>query len=336
MLIQIESRGGKEEAQQVFERSLRSSWANREMRRISWRPSGVDLRINHNGRFWFGSRHPSPDNESKIRRYWTPFGEYRESGSLGITVEAYVPTDTNSKQVSAFFARDSLSGAIFLMHDGGVGGGQPGIGRSSFLAKTGARLLDVATSENDLRLGLVVTRIDAPAIGANVARFVQQVIDFKTAVRNGETASLGFKEIEQSYKDYYAEFSGRSKRARIEALECFSRHGDIVAALHEWRRPSLRPGDRTVKNRYIDLGVLREQSLIELYEVKPTCDRSELYSALGQLMVYDTSSNGTCKRHVVLPAGETVPADIAAAFQRSSISIIRFKMTGDEVSIAAD
>jgi len=220
------------------------------------------------------------------------------------------------------------------MHDGGVGGGQPGIGRSAFLAKTGARPLEVATSKNAPRLGLVVTRIDSPKVGANVARFVQQVIDFKTAVRNGATASAEFQQIEQSYKNYYAEFSGRSKRARIEALEYVSRHGDIVAALHEWRRPSLRPGDRTVKNRYIDLGVLKERRLIELYEVKPTCERSELYSALGQLMVYDRHADGTCKRHIVLPAGETIPADIAAAFQRSNISVIRFKFAGNEVAIA--
>lgn len=336
MLIQIESRQGKEKAQHDFERSMRASWTQRETRRISWRPNGVDLRINHNGQYWFGSRPPQVGGDGKIRRHWTPFGEYKESGSLGIAVETNVPTDTNSRQVAAFFARDSASGATCLVHDGGVGGGQPGIGRFSFLAWTGAQLVDVATSENELRQGIVLTRIDSRDVGANIERFVRQVIEFKAAVRRGETNARGFKRIEQSYRDYYAEFSGRARRTRVNALEYISRHGDIVKALHDWRRTSLRANDRAVKNRFIDLGVVRDQKLIELYEVKPTCDRSELYSAFGQLMVFGTSVDGRCRRHIVLPAGEGIPAEIADAFQRSSISIIRFNIVGDDVSILAE
>lgn len=200
---------------------------------------------------------------------------------------------SNDKRVSGFFAEDAETGAVYLMHDGGVGGGQKGVGRIPFLAWSHSKLVPVADGEN-VRLAVVVAPVDASSTAADVARFVQMAIDFKEAAARGETTTPQALAAQRRFGKYFDEFSGKKRRHRLEEIEYISRHGDIVRAVHDWRESSLRRNEKIVKNGNVDLGVQAGGVLREIYEVKSSCERQALYTAIGQVVVHDESQNGDC------------------------------------------
>lgn len=323
MLTLVESKKAKIGAHKTFKANLREAWSTREKRRITWRPSSREMNIFHNGEYWFTSANPVP--KDKTPRYWDPYGKYRENGNLQIAVEINIPTDSNSARVKGFYAIDPETGACYLMHDGGVGGGKTGVGKEAFLAWSHARLLPVTNSEGAPRLGIIVAAIDSGTIGDDVARFVQTTADFKQAVQNGETTTPEALRRQRTYKDYFNEFSGKKKRKRIQEVEYISRHGDIVRALSEWRQKIAAQNERIVKNAYIDLGVENDDLLTEIYEVKTSCDRQSLYSAIGQVIVHDDQPRGNCRRFLVLPEG-AVAHDIEEALNRADITVVRYRI----------
>ena len=105
MLTLVESTTEKVRAQRALQARLERSWQRQEKRVVVWRPDSRQITVHHNGRYWFGSIAPNEDDLTP--RYWNPLGEYRANGNLQIAVELNVPTDSNSKRVSGFFAKDT-------------------------------------------------------------------------------------------------------------------------------------------------------------------------------------------------------------------------------------
>lgn len=330
MLTLIESHKGKVEAHRDLEVSLLRAWRKRQARIVSFRPDSVEMPIHHNGRFWFGSRPPNRDDTTP--RYWNPFGAYREKGNLRIAVEINVPIDSNKKRAKGFFARDMETGAVYLMHDGGVGGGQKGVSKHNFLWWSDARLAPIVSEQGETRLGIVVAPVKSLSTPDHIARFIQKVIDFKQATKDGETDSPQARREQGTFKDYYDEFTGKKRRRRVAEIEYISRHGDIVRALQEWRQRRTKSHEKIVKNAYVDLGVQAQGTLRELYEVKTNSDRQTLYSAIGQVFVHDESS-GKCRRFLVLPSGDRIPDDVSRALKRASIGVLRFRLEANNVRI---
>lgn len=331
MLALVEQRAEKLEAHKKLASRLSEGWPNRARRTVVWRPDSREMNVHHNGSFWFGFVRPDP--QDKTPRFWNAFGEYRPVGNLHISVEMNIPTESNTHRVAGFFAKDLASGETYLMHDGGVGGGKKGVGKTTFLAWSNARLVEVGDADGDMRPAIIVAPVDSAITASDIGRFVQKALDFKKAVANGETSTQQARQAQQTYQDYFDEFSGKKKRPRIAEVEYISRHGDIVRALHAWRNLSPEEEQRAVKNAFIDLGVVTGDVLTELYEVKTNSDRQTLYSAIGQMLVHDELGNNGCKRVLVLPEGESVPHDIGLALQRANISLLRFSIHGERVSI---
>jgi hypothetical protein len=331
MLTLIESAMEKVHAQGALQARLEKSWRNREKRVVVWRPDSRQITVHHNGRYWFGSLPLNDDGSTP--RYWNPFGEYRASGNLQIAVELNVPTDSNSKRVSGFFAKDAETGVVYLMHDGGVGGGRKGVGQKAFLAWSDSKLVPVADAEGDFRLGIIVAPVDAKDTASDIARFVQSTIEFKDAVKRGEAHTPQARAAQRRFDDYFDEFSGKKRRRRVKEMEYISRHGDIVRALRKWRQQTLKADEKFVKDAYVDLGVQSRDTLREIYEVKSSCERQALYTAIGQIVVHDDSPRGGCKRFLVLPDDETIPGDVTRALTRSGISLVRFALQGDRVRV---
>lgn len=331
MLTLIESRAAKVEAHRNLEARLEKAWRNRETRVVVWRPDSKEITIHHNGAYWFGSL---PPNQSEgTPRYWDPFGVYRRTGNLQIAVEINVPTSSNDKRVSGFYAKDAATGAIYLMHDGGVGGGRKGVSRAAFLAWSNVRLVPVIDSQGASRVGIIVAPVDSQTTAEDITRFVQMALEFKQAVQEGETDSAQSRREQRTYESYYDEFAGKKRRRRMEEVEYISRHGDIVRALRNWRDHDTRSNEKVVKSAYIDLGIQTGGALTEIYEVKTNCDRQTLYSAIGQIQVHDDSHRGKCRRFLVLPIGDTIPNDVSRALTRADISLLRFEIRGRKVRI---
>ncbi|MGA8135248.1 MAG: hypothetical protein WCA48_14050 [Pseudomonas gingeri] len=232
MLELVETKGEKVAAQRRFARAMESAWNSSERRTVVWRPSSKVLPIAQNGVLWFAQIRPHDDQQTL--RYWNSFGVFNQLGNLQIAVEINIPVDTNARTVSGFFAKDPSTDSIYLMHDGGVGGGRPGIGQENFLRWSSKRPEPVLTSNGTYRFGIIVSEIDGASLSANVSSFVQSVIDFKAAVVAEDPSAIAESEDGFSYKDYFKEFSGKKKGVRKKEFEYITRHGDIVHALSNW------------------------------------------------------------------------------------------------------
>ncbi|MEG2750129.1 MAG: hypothetical protein RR939_12175, partial [Acinetobacter sp.] len=87
---------------------------------------------------------------------------------------------------------------------------------------------------------------------------------------------------------------------------------------------SLPDKSHLVKNLYIDLGVAIDNNLVEVYEVKTNSNRTNIYTAVGQLMVHGVSNE--CQRTLVLPYDQELAQDLQDTLKRLNIKLLTFKL----------
>ena len=316
-------------AQEALQSVMQDEFPQHVLRNISFRPrvlknQEVWTRDNH----WY---HPSvlEGRDTKTPRFLNWFGLGTETqGSLNITVEVNVALDRGSGRAEGFFARHDSNGAVYLMHSGNVGGGRPGIGGSAFRAWYGKRRESVFADGKCVRFGFVVVPIQAADPTRPARRYVDSIEEFKKEVTEGkiDPQDPDFRRKQQEFEDFYKESRGRRRGSRPGKIDYLSRHGEVVDALHAWRRARpLKRHHRFVKNVFIDLGVADgDGNLVELYEVKTGSERQDVYTAIGQLAVHGSNR---CKKSMVLPNGRQLPQDLADALQCHRIELLRFRLT---------
>ncbi|MBU7435847.1 hypothetical protein KRI00_01030 [Paraburkholderia fungorum] len=253
------------------------------------------------------------------------FGTFKEDTDLQISVEINVAYQGRNDQVAGFFARDNDTGVIYLVHSGRVGGGKKGVSKSAFLAWSNERLIEVVDNSGGIRDGVLVMPVEGLVASRSAISYVERIARFKRAVRDGEIDSPEFQRTQRQLEDFYAEGRGQRKGRRSSKIDYVSRHGEVVDALHEWRESSPMPKkSRLVKNVLLDLGVAVGRELVEVFEVKTKTARTDVYSAIGQLMVHGTAEE--CRRVIVLPRSELIANDLSAALQRLNIELLLYEM----------
>ncbi|MGH7381119.1 MAG: hypothetical protein ACREKR_02685 [Candidatus Methylomirabilales bacterium] len=334
MFSLLESKDEIAKAQRKLETSIRRDLNKRATRNIGY-PGGMtpDAKVYTDGHYWFWSEDCDDTEETNPRRLnW--FGLFREDGDLQISVEINTPYEGRNDRVAGFFARDNDTGSTYLLHSGRVGGGRKGVGKRKFLAWSDQRLRDVVDSSGGILHGVLVMPIEGTATTRSVVRYIDTIARFKQAVRAGETDSREFQRKQKLFDDFYPESRGRRKGKRSGEIDYLSRHGDIVDALYTWRRSrAVQKGCRLVKNALIDLGVAVGRELVEVYEVKSATARSDVYSAIGQLMVHGNAPD--CRRVIVLPKGEPIAVDLADALKRLGILLLKFKVDKVKATIVS-
>jgi len=326
MFSLIESKSEIAKAQRKLEVSFRRDFKSKATKNIGY-PGGItpDAGVVTNGEYWYWAADHDHSNSPNPRRFnW--FGIFRKDGDLQISVEINTPYEGGNAQVAGFFGRDNDTGSIYLFHSGRVGGGTAGVSKLAFLTWSGQKLIEVFDSAGNARGGVLVMPVEGRAATRSAIRYVELIADFKKAVRAGETAKPDFKKKEKQLADYYSEAQGRRKGSRTAEFDYISRHGEVVDALHAWRKSAGLPrGARLVKSVLIDMGVSANRQLAEVYEVKTSALRPDVYTAIGQLLVHAVAED--CKRFVVLPRSARLASDLDSALKRNDIEIIRFNLT---------
>jgi hypothetical protein len=332
MFVFLESRKEIAKAHGRLEATLRREFPQRATKDIGYPGGRVrDARVYTDGHYWFWSQDHSGRQISNPRRLnW--FGLFSERPGFGITVEINTAYEGRNDQTAGFFARDTNSGIIYLLHSGRVGGGTKGVGMNAFRAWSGEPLIEVADSSGGRRHALLVMPVEGIAASRSAIRYVDLVTRFKRAVRAGEIGTPAFQRKQKQFEDFYAEGRGRRTGHRSSEIDYVSRHGEVVDSLRVWRESNTVPkGARFVKNVLIDMGVAVGRKLVEVFEVKTSTARSDIYSALGQLMVHGTADN--CRRVMVLPLDETLSGDFVEALARLRIELLRFRLNKKGVTI---
>jgi len=333
MFSLIESSEEIAKAQRKLEASIRRDFKTKATKNIGY-PGGTtsDAKVFTDGSYWYwSSDHDDKDIPNPRRLNW--FGLFRADANLQISVEINTAYEGRNDQVAGFFARDNDTGATYLLHSGRVGGGTKGVGKAAFLAWSNQRPIDVVDSSGSIKEGVLVMPIEGVAASRSAVRYVDTIARFKQAVRAGEMASPEFQRRKKELDDFFAESRGRRKGQRSGEIDYLSRHGEVVDALYSWRRSSALPKNgRLVKNVLIDMGVAVGQELVEVFEVKTSTARSDVYAAIGQLMVHGTSDE--CRRVIVLPQKESIASDLKEALQRLNIQLLKFKLDEKAATIA--
>jgi hypothetical protein len=334
MFLLLESKDEIAKAQRNLEATMAQAFAQRAKKNIGY-PAGTtrDAKIFTDGTLWFWSadlRKPEIANPRRLN--W--FGLFTPERDLQITVEINTSYAARNDQVAGFFARDSDTGTVYLMHSGRVGGGTKGVGKAAFLAWSNQHPVEAADAEGEKRQGIIVMPVKGAGASQSAARYIDQIAKFKIAVRAGELELPEFKQKQKDFEDFYAEARGRRRGKRASKIDYLSRHGEAVDALYEWRRQiGLAPDQRLVKNVLIDLGCARGAALAEVFEVKTSATRSDLYAGIGQLLVH--GSRKGCRRALVLPHDEAVPSDVREALTRLNITLLRFELSATAAFIRA-
>lgn len=332
MFTLIESKEEIAKVQRKLESTISRDFKKKATKNIGY-PGGTtfDAKVVTDGTYWYwSSDHNSKDVANP--RYLNWFGLYKAEGDLQISVEINTAYEGRNDQVAGFFARDNDTGSIYLLHSGRVGGGTKGVGKSAFLAWSDQRPIDVVDSSGGVREGVLVMPIDGIAASRSAVRYVDIIARFKLAVRAGDMETPEFRSKKKELDDFYSEARGRRKGRRSAQIDYLSRHGDVVDALNSWRisNPLPKKG-RVVKNVLIDMGVAVGSDLVEVFEVKTSTARSDVYGAIGQLMVHGTAAD--CRRVIVLPHKEAIAADLKEALERLGIELLKFKLDEQKATI---
>lgn len=319
-------------AQRKLEATFRREFPKKAVRNIGY-PGGTnyDAKVVTDGHCWFWSA-DHDDSDVPNPRHLNWFGLFNEGGGLQISVEINTAYEGRNDQVAGFFARDNDTGTIYLLHSGRVGGGTKGVSKAALLAWSDQPLIEVVDSSGSIRDGVLVMPVEGLAASRSAIRYIDTIARFKQAVRDGEIDTPEFQRKQRELDDFYAEARGRRKGRRSSEIDYLSRHGDVVDALREWRGSSPMPkGARVVKDVLIDMGVAVGRGLVEVFEVKTSTARPDVYSAIGQLMVHGTADD--CRRVIVLPHKEAIADDLVQALQRLDIELLRFELNEEKATI---
>lgn len=318
----VTNKGEIAKCQRALERAMRKRFSERIKRNIGY-PSGTmyDAVVYTNRAHWY---HTGDLREGGNPRRLNWFGAFVESGNLQIAVEINVPFAGRNDQVAGFFVRESRSGMTFLAHSGRVGGGTAGVGKTGFLAWTDQQLIEVDDNGGGIREGILVAPLNTTATVSRLVQYVDSITQYKAAVRAGKTKTEEFQRKVHEYDAYYEEARGRRKGVRRAEFDYVTRHGEIVSALHEWQNKQPIPQAAVpVKNVLIDMGIAINDELIEVFEAKPTADRSSIYTAIGQLFVHGRAQK--CRRTIVLPEGQELAVALSEALSRLENEVLRFR-----------
>jgi hypothetical protein len=322
----LEDTGGKRAAQKELERSVKARLKSKGVRNIGFQSGNSDETIfsNGSGSLWcaFGSA-----EDAKIPRRWNAFGVFDDKRHAQIiTVEVNIPTTTNSGTVAGFFARDPSTGIVYLMHDGGIGGGKPGVGQSAFLAWSDHELIDVGRANGDVREGILVGRVDSTDIAARIWRYVQSVRDFKDAIASGALDTDALRRRVAEWDAYRKEARGRRRGTRRAEIDYISYHGDVVDLLREECEARKSASEQVLNSPLIDLYVRSGGTMTELFEVKTSISRQSLYTAIGQLVTHSADGGASVSKTLVIPEGD-LPDDLVRSIAALNIDVRRFRLS---------
>lgn len=331
MLVLLEGPKEKRAAQSALKRALQTQWTKRERRIVTWRPNSKELTIVHNERYWYAGI--VINDHQKGIKHWNSFGDYQAKGHLRIAVELNIAIEDPTKRVAGFFAKDSVSGKVFVMHSGKIGGGAPGVGKDAFITWSADRLVVVEGTGGSSREGFLVAAVDETDTAPAIARFLNKVTRFKEAVAEKGLDTPDFKQSMHDRDEYNREFSGTKRGQRAEEFEYLSRHGDVVQALREMRLSKKAKDELVPNSPLMDLYVKKNGLITEVYEVKTSVGRQSLYGGIGQLCVHCPSSEA--KKFLVVPNEGRIATDIRQALSRLNIQLLRFTLTQDSVQLHA-
>ena len=243
--------------------------------------------------FWFTAQ--ESDN-----RYWNAFGigEPPEGRNTSINVEINFPYEGVNRSIGGAFGHNK--GEVLLLHRGKIGGGRVGISKQLFFDN----FRDDPVTANDNGIDtefFVIGSINSKHFPQQVSNFIAEVHRIKnlTVDKGAEFSDL----LKFKYTD---EYSGTSKVKRKSTTTIERTHGIVVNSLASILEDN---GHKIGNDSNRDLFIHKRGQIRTLFEIKTSSSTQDLYSAVGQLLIYSIPIKGNVDLFLVLPDKLSTPVE---------------------------
>ena len=236
-------------------------------------------------------------------RFWCCFGVQnpKDVKSLDIAVEINPRLEGTDLRVAGAFTRD-VHGMVHLCHNGKIGGGKPGVGKSAFLSHYRGELTEMAY-ENRIVKVVDLGPISSRELPGRLGRFAREIARVKDEIA-AKTGSMDARPLPLGLVNgspgFVPEFSGaRRPYSLTGVIEANADHGKVVDVLAEFVE---KLGYVACNDRARDLFILNERKRVAvLFEVKTDVRKQSIYAAVGQLLLNGGVANHGPRMILVVP-----------------------------------
>jgi hypothetical protein len=301
--------------QKQFILQLKSACGKKMRCTLGYQGSSEDEEVYYSEEFnfWF-STHPN------YNRYWNAFGygEPSKERNNSITVEINPPYEGVNRNIGGVFGHDN-NGDVLVLHRGKIGGGRVGIGKKLFFDNfRDEPILGIDDGiENEFCL---IGSLGSKLLPRQVGNFVSEVHRIKSMT--SEQVNDFSKLNNFSFTD---EASGKSKVKRTGTTTIERTHGIVVNLL---ARLIEAKGHKVAKDRNRDLFIHKKGQVNKMFEIKTSSSTQDLYSAVGQLLIYSIPIKTQVDLILVIP--EKLSKPVKTRLDELGIQILYYQWKNEE------
>ena len=235
-------------------------------------------------------------------RFWCCFGVQnpKDVESLDIAVEINPRLEGTDLRGAGAFARDAR-GVIHLCHNGRIGGGKRGVGKTAFFNHYRSKLTEMSYGNRTVEV-VDLGPIRSRRFPGRVGRFAREIVRVKGVIgaRSDDSDVTPLASLVNGSPGFIPEFSGARRPYSLRGVvEANADHGAVVDALATYVE-SL--GYVAHNDRTRDLFTLDKRNHVAvLFEVKTDVTRSSIYKAVGQLLLNGGAANHGPRMILVVP-----------------------------------
>lgn len=274
--------------QRLFVKQLKTVCTEKIICILGYQGNSDELTVYYSEKynFWFTAH----ENDN---RYWNAFGFGRpQTGrNNSITVEINIPYEGINRNIGGVFGHDK-KGEVLVLHRGKIGGGRVSIGKSLFFDNYRDEPIvgDDDGIENDFCL---IGSLTSKHLPRQVGNFVSEVHRIKnlTAEETEDFSAL-------NNFQFTDEATGSNRISRSGSTTIERTHGIVVNLL---ARILEDKGYKVAKDRNRDLFIHNRGQIKKLFEIKRSSSTTDLYSAVGQLLIYSIPIKSSVDLIIVVP-----------------------------------
>jgi hypothetical protein len=258
--------------------------------------------------------------------FWNPLGTKDPAtvNQAGITVEMNYIIGNGEKR-GAGFAKDD-NGNFFLFHRGNIGGGRKGIGKTLFINNYRGSLREVK-EPNGIALVAVVGNLLSERFIRQVGVFVYEIKRIKNL---RPTDAISSAQQNRINKIFNSEFSGKKNYKIKVKVSATCDHGLLVDGLNKLLNEKKL---KTANDKNRDLYVLNKNGVITaVYEFKTSHSSTDIYTAVGQLLVNNITISNRTKKFIVIPKGYN--KYLKVIFEKLNINVIDYAWQNERLNFS--
>ncbi len=254
---------------------------------------------------------------NQVDKFWNGFGIGRplEGKNNSLVGEINFPHEGIKRAIAGAFGIDE-NGKIMVLHRGKIGGGKPGVGKSIFVDNFRGDFIYAIDDDRETRFCLV-GELGSEYFSHQVVSFIHEIRRVKNLLVAGTTPN--FENLLNFI--YTAEHSGVSVSERNEPVFMNRTHGIVANAL---AAELSRRGYQVSNDQNRDLFIHNGNQITALFEIKTSSSTQNLYSAIGQLLVYSIPIRNAVQLVAVLP--DPLATSVENRFAELGIKILYYEI----------